>query len=246
MLKNLLIVSGLVLLLASCTSIKPVASANGRQANNTIGARNNNEVKFLDDISTEGASTEIPKETAKKSVPKKQSTLSYDNQDVEYAVTTSHTTARIESASSLQFKYAVLMNTDVEQVQNLSLYQSIDEWYGTRYRMGGTTKKGIDCSALVQIIFESAFGLNIPRTAREQFKASQRVSRTELQEGDLLFFNTRGGISHVGIYLQNNKFLHASVSGGVMISDMFDPYFVRRFISAGRIIRETALSTGKP
>jgi lipoprotein Spr len=64
---------------------------------------------------------------------------------------------------------------------------------------------------------------------------TQHISRTELQEGDLLFFNTRGGVSHVGIYLQNNKFVHASISGGVTISDMFEPYYVKHFIASGRV-----------
>jgi hypothetical protein len=63
---------------------------------------------------------------------------------------------------------------------------------------------------------------------KDQYKATRRISRTELKEGDLLFFNTRGGVSHVGIYLQNNKFVHASVSG-VMISDMFEPLLCKTF-----------------
>src|SRR4029079_8546803 len=69
---------------------------------------------------------------------------------------------------------------------------------------------------------------------KEQYKRTLLISRTELKEGDLLFFNTRGGVSHVGIYLQNNKFVHASVSG-VTISDMFEPYYVRHFVAAGRV-----------
>jgi lipoprotein Spr len=75
----------------------------------------------------------------------------------------------------------------------------------------------------------------LPRTAREQYKASERISRTELKEGDLVFFNTRGGVSHVGIYLQNNKFIHASVSNGVVVSDMFDAYYLKRYVGAGRM-----------
>jgi lipoprotein Spr len=59
-----------------------------------------------------------------------------------------------------------------------------------------------------------------------------------LREGDLLFYNTRGGISHVGIYLQNNKFVHAASSGGVMISDIFDPYWMKRFMGVGRVERQ--------
>jgi lipoprotein Spr len=73
---------------------------------------------------------------------------------------------------------------------------------------------------------------------------TNRISRTELKEGDLIFFNTHGGISHVGVYLQNNKFVHASTSGGVMISDIFDEYWVRRFVGVGRLKdRESVVST---
>jgi lipoprotein Spr len=71
-----------------------------------------------------------------------------------------------------------------------------------------------------------------------QYDISRRISRTELKEGDLLFFNTTGGVSHVGMYLTNNKFVHASSSNGVTISDMFDPYYASRLISVGRIMDE--------
>ena len=141
--------------------------------------------------------------------------------------------SKLESASKVQIKYALLLDTEVEQIRNVSLYSGIEQWMGTRYRLGGTTKSGIDCSALIQILYVTQFGTNLPRTAREQFDATQRISRTDLQEGDLVFFNTQGGVSHVGMYLQNNKFVHAS-SSGVTISDLFDPYWERRFIGVGR------------
>jgi len=157
----------------------------------------------------------------------------------------------LEKANTLQFKYALLLDTEVEAVKNISLFNAIDEWYGTRYRLGGTTKKGIDCSALVQTLFTSLYSINLPRTAREQHKATRQISRTELKEGDLVFFNTRGGVSHVGIYLQNNKFIHASSSGGVMISDLYEEYWMRRYIGVGRVeglttTSETSLTTIKP
>jgi lipoprotein Spr len=120
------------------------------------------------------------------------------------------------------------------------LLEGVDEWYGTRYRLGGTTKKGIDCSAFVSAVYAGVFGITLPRTARDQYKFSKKISRTELKEGDLLFFNTRGGISHVGIYLQNNKFIHASVSRGVTVDDLYDSYYLRRFVAAGRVEKPIA------
>ncbi|HEY8398082.1 MAG TPA: NlpC/P60 family protein, partial [Flavihumibacter sp.] len=111
----------------------------------------------------------------------------------------------------------------------------IEEWWGTRYRYGGNTKQGIDCSAFTCNLASSVFGKQLPRTARQQFDAAQKIPAEYLQEGDLVFFNTRGGISHVGVYLRNNKFVHASTSGGVMISDLNEEYFRKRFVGAGRL-----------
>ena len=145
-----------------------------------------------------------------------------------------------EKVSDLELKYASLLNIDADLLINDPLLTHVDEWWGTRYKYGGTTKKGIDCSAFVQTIYLSAFGLALPRTARDQYRFSRIISATELEEGDLVFFNTRGGVSHVGIYLRNNKFAHASVSSGVTVSDLYDPYYMKHFIGAGRIEKPQA------
>ncbi|MEJ7911677.1 MAG: C40 family peptidase [Chitinophagaceae bacterium] len=143
--------------------------------------------------------------------------------------------ADIEKLSALQLKYALLLDTDVEQVDNHHLFALIDTWYGTPYRYGGVSKGGIDCSAFVQTLYAGIYGISLPRTAKEQHKATNEIARNELKEGDLLFFNTTGGVSHVGYYLQNNKFVHAASSEGVSISDMDDEYWAKRFLSAGRV-----------
>lgn len=140
----------------------------------------------------------------------------------------------VETASALQFKYALLLDIDIEQAVSLGIFQQIDQWLGTQYRLGGTSRDGIDCSALMQVFFAGLYGVSIPRTAREQHSFSRRIGKGELKEGDLVFFNTRGGVSHVGMYLQNNKFVHAS-SGGVTISDLYEDYWVKHFIGAGRV-----------
>lgn len=142
----------------------------------------------------------------------------------------------VETASALQFKYALLMDTEVESLPATTLLAAVDEWYGVKYRLGGSTKSGVDCSAFTMSVYASVFGMAIPRVSREQYRLSRKISTTELKEGDLVFFNTRGrGVSHVGIYLGNNKFIHASVSSGVVVSDLFDTYYLRRFIGAGRM-----------
>ncbi len=138
-------------------------------------------------------------------------------------------------ASNLQIKYAALLNIVPVLLSNSTLLRSIDYWYGTRYRYGGTGKRGIDCSAFTMKLFESAFETDLPRTARQQYYSSKRIPVSELTEGDLVFFNTRGGVSHVGVYLKNNKFVHSSVGRGVCISDLAETYYKSRYIGAGRI-----------
>jgi lipoprotein Spr len=183
------------------------------------------EVKFLDDISIQPDQNDTgdPKAVFSKATLFKE----------EKPVTTI-TASPIENAGTIQLKYALLLDVEVEQAINLNLFKLLDEWMGTRYRLGGTSKEGIDCSAFMQTLFLSLYGITLPRTAREQYDFSRKISRTELKEGDLVFFNTIGGVSHVGMYLQNNKFVHAS-TGGVTISDLYDEYWSRKFIGVGRV-----------
>lgn len=141
----------------------------------------------------------------------------------------------IEKLTGLQFKYAMMLDVDVESLKNLSLFGFIDNWFGTRYRMGGTTKNGIDCSALTSSLLLAVYGFVVPRTARQQYKATQHIKKEELKEGDLVFFNTHGGVSHVGLYLDNDYFVHASASQGVTISSLDDSYYAKRFICGGRV-----------
>lgn len=153
--------------------------------------------------------------------------------------------AEIESASEVQFKYAVLMNTEVESLPSKQLLESVDEWYGVRYRTGGNTKTGVDCSGFTVAVYSSVFGIMLPRVSRDQYRISRKISTTELQQGDLVFFNTNGrGVSHVGVYLGNNKFIHASVSKGVMVNDLFEPYYLKRYVGAGRIDEKQMVASG--
>jgi hypothetical protein len=186
--------------------------------------------KFLEEITVNPVAEEKPADLVRVAIPAAKKDL------LLAAKTTSESS--IEGAGGLQFKYSLLMDVEVELLKNLPLLRIIDEWYGTRYIYGGSTKRGIDCSALMQVFFASLYGMALPRTAKMQYDFSRRISRTELKEGDLLFFNTTGGVSHVGMYLCNNKFVHASSSNGVTISDMFDPYYAARIIGVGRVLEE--------
>lgn len=140
-----------------------------------------------------------------------------------------------EACKTLQFKYAQLLNIDIEDVTNLSMFHFVEDWLNTRYRYGGSSKSGIDCSAFSGLLLATVAGLKIPRTAREQYGACEKISRSQITEGDLVFFNTRGGVSHVGVYLANSYFVHASVGEGVTISSLDDAYYSRKYIGSGRI-----------
>lgn len=140
-----------------------------------------------------------------------------------------------EKCSKMQFKYALLLNKEVESIVNLSLFGFIDEWWKTKYRFGGTSKKGIDCSAFTSLLMSCVYAVKLPRTAKQQYDATERLNKDELTEGDLVFFHTKKGVSHVGAYLGDGYFVHASSSNGVTINNLDEEYFSKRYIAGGRV-----------
>ena len=108
-------------------------------------------------------------------------------------------------------------------------------YLGTPYVYGGTSRSGIDCSAFTQQVFNH-FGYNLPRTVSAQYAVCRRVSDSERRPGDLLFFNTCGGLSHIGIYLGNGQFIHAGSIYGVSVRSLSESYFANTYLFAGRII----------
>ncbi len=149
--------------------------------------------------------------------------------------------AKINPAESntLKEKYAVILGVLSKQITNYSLYKFIDEWYGVAYRLGGSTKNGIDCSAFAQKLYSEVYGVDLFRTAFEQSTTCIPIKDIkEAVEGDLIFFHTRGSrVSHVGIYLMNDFFVHASSSQGIVISSLNDEYWHEKFSSVGRLPR---------
>lgn len=120
---------------------------------------------------------------------------------------------------------------------NFLFYDTLSTWLGTPYRFAGNCEKGIDCSGFVNILYDRVFGIKIgARNSAEIYTLVEKIDRDELQEGDLVFFRirSRSRISHVGVYLGNQKFAHASTSKGVIISDLNEPYYKKYFAGAGR------------
>jgi len=129
------------------------------------------------------------------------------------------------------------------QADNISLYNAGSSWLGVRYRYGGNTKSGVDCSGLVGILYRQVYGIKLERSSANILRKNcVAVNRNNLREGDLVFFRTSGSAqsrvpTHVGIYLKNGKFIHASTSKGVIISSLSESYYVRTWITGGRVKR---------
>ena len=141
-----------------------------------------------------------------------------------------------EQLSQLQIKYAQLLDVEIEKTNNKPLYEFIEDWMDTRYRFGGSTKSGIDCSGFSSMLCKEVYKINLPRMASEQYKVCEKINKENMSEGDLVFFNTRGGVSHVGVYLMNDYFIHSSTKEGVVISSLNEEYYHNRFIGAGRYL----------
>ncbi|AIQ55627.1 C40 family peptidase [Paenibacillus borealis] len=119
----------------------------------------------------------------------------------------------------------------------------IDKAIGTKYVSGGVSTNGFDCSGFTMYVFDK-IGINLPHQSGSQYQMGTAVSRDEMRPGDLVFFNTSGkGISHVGIYVGDGEFAHASSSRGVTISSLSDSYYVNRYVGAKRIMSTDAYKT---
>ncbi|HLC83336.1 MAG TPA: NlpC/P60 family protein [Bacteroidia bacterium] len=116
------------------------------------------------------------------------------------------------------------------------LYYQVYDWLGTKYKYAGRSKKGIDCSGFVSTMYKNTYCINLMGGSRDIWPTVKPIEKDDLIEGDILFFKIKKGqISHVGVYLGNNKFAHASVHSGVIISDLNEEYYKKYFFKGGRI-----------
>jgi len=142
----------------------------------------------------------------------------------------------IEEATALQFKYAIILGVNVESLKNNELLNFIEKWYGVKYLYGGTTMKGIDCSAFTQVLLKNVYGIATDRVVGDQYNKCNKINRSDLQIGDLLFFRhkDKSYLTHVAFYLGNNKFIHASVNKGITIDDLNSKYYSNIYYGSGR------------
>ncbi|MDD3036808.1 NlpC/P60 family protein [Bacteroides sp.] len=135
-------------------------------------------------------------------------------------------------------KASIRLGVDINLEDNHKLYIESAEWIGVPYRGGGDSKRGTDCSGLTYQLYRKVYRTQLPRNTEDLKKESNKVSKRNLREGDLVFFTSRNSgkkVAHVGIYLKNGKFIHASTSKGVIVSNLNEDYYTRHWMSGGRI-----------
>lgn len=215
--KNLTPFLLLLVVLTSCRSLQPLAGP-------PKPASSNQKTVFLDnvDMSPKGHGTASGGPVLQDGEAPRTYPISVNNE--------------IEESNRLQFKYSILLNENVENLEDTRLLAAVDEWYGVRYHYGGTTKSGVDCSGFTSNIYQTVYGITLSRISKDQYRDARHVEVEDLREGDLVFFNIRGrGVSHVGIYLRNGKFIHASVRDGVRVDDLTTGFYKDHFVSGGRV-----------
>ncbi|WDF55059.1 C40 family peptidase [Mucilaginibacter sp. KACC 22063] len=141
-----------------------------------------------------------------------------------------------EEQSLAKDYFSQVMGVALNATSNVKLFQFVYDWIGTPYHFGGSSKRGIDCSGFTKELYTKVFNLTIKRNSRDIFSMVSPVAKDELKEGDLVFFKIHSrSISHVGIYLGDGRFAHASMKG-VAVSNLDDPYYSRYFYRGGRML----------
>lgn len=133
---------------------------------------------------------------------------------------------------------SVRLGMDIDLEDNHKLYIEAAEWIGTPYRTGGDSKRGTDCSGLSSQIYKKVYRTQLSRNTEEQKNESSKVSKRNLREGDLVFFtSSKSGkrTAHVGVYLKDGKFIHASTGNGVIVSSLEERYYTQHWMCGGRI-----------
>lgn len=133
---------------------------------------------------------------------------------------------------------SIRLGVDIAMDDNHRLYTECASWIGVPYRSGGSSRRGTDCSGLVHEVFRKVYRADTPRSTADLRKAAVKVSKSGLREGDLVFFSSersRKQVAHVGIYLKEGRFVHASTGKGVTVSRLDEAYYQRHWLGGGRL-----------
>jgi len=141
-----------------------------------------------------------------------------------------------KSSSKAQLSVPAKPSSKQHTVNYHRLQAQYQHWKGTPYSMGGLNKKGIDCSGFVYVTFRDVFGMEVPRSTEGLAEEGTPVTRQQLHVGDLVFFKTGFSKHHVGIYIGDQQFIHASTSRGVMKSSLSNPYWTQHYWKSARIL----------
>ncbi|MDR1357331.1 MAG: C40 family peptidase [Tannerellaceae bacterium] len=147
---------------------------------------------------------------------------------------------RIPAGKNTPVELSRRLGLRVTDKDNLKLYAAAADWMGAPYRFGGASRRGVDCSGFAVIIYKEVYGKRLSASSEGILRNNcKRIKRAGLREGDLVFFRTDGGSkktpNHVGVYLKNGKFVHASTSRGVVVAGLSEPYYLRAWITGGRV-----------
>ena len=139
-----------------------------------------------------------------------------------------------------------LSSSSVDTEMGQRLVSEARKWLGVPYSYGGNSRKGVDCSGMVVAVYRDAASLKLPRSSADQHRYCRDISRKDLEAGDLVFFkgSSKGKVSHVGIYIGDNKMIHASSSRGVIVSDLAEKYYISHYHASGRVEGVTFAATG--
>lgn len=152
-------------------------------------------------------------------------------------VASSSTDASVLFSSSSKNNDPFTKNKQNNSLKKILTHYS--QWQGVRYQLGGESRKGIDCSAYMQQIFRDQFSVRLPRSTKEQMKLGNAITKSDLDTGDLVFFKISQQEHHVGIYIGEGKFIHASSSTGVTVSRLDNQYWSQHYQLARRVNEES-------
>lgn len=153
-------------------------------------------------------------------------------------------TTKVQSKAAPVAKAPVAEGSEFRQKLQVSeadikknkLYSFSEQWYGAPYKYGGCEQKGVDCSCFVNVLYQEVYGRTLARSAAEMFKNCETLDLQKMEQGDLVFFKIGGtAITHVGVLLKGNSFIHASTGKGVIISSLEEAYYKKYFYCAGKV-----------